>query len=105
MNKVNIVITSILIGRLEARVEGRIGESNIALEREVNNRCNAYGNPDNRKCDEHGIDLHILFIDFKQPFDSVIRHELVKEIRKIEVTEKVVRLVRMIRKDLRRGDD
>lgn len=47
------------------------------------------------KCYEHGIDLHMLFVDFKEAFDSVNRKELRKALEELEVPQKLVRLIIM----------
>lgn len=46
------------------------------------------------KCHEHDIDIHLLFVDFRQAFDRVIRKELY-EILKEEIPGKLQRLIKM----------
>lgn len=36
-----------------------------------------------------GMELHILLIEFKQEFDSVPRHKLGEEMRRMEIWEKI----------------
>lgn len=45
------------------------------------------------RCFEYGIDLHILFIDFRQAFDSVNRKMLRIALEDLGVPQKIVRLV------------
>jgi sorting nexin-29 len=47
------------------------------------------------KCHEHGIDLHLLLIDFKQAFDSVNRKEIDEALETFGIPHKLVRLVKM----------
>jgi len=47
------------------------------------------------KHNEHGLDLHILFIDFKQAFDSIIRERLFGAMDKMRIPQKLIRLIRM----------
>jgi sorting nexin-29 len=44
---------------------------------------------------EHDTDLHMLFVDFKQAFDSVCRDALYKGLEEVGIPGKLIRLVRM----------
>jgi sorting nexin-29 len=45
------------------------------------------------KCYEHDMDLHMLFVDFKQAFDSVCRDVLYKGLEEVGIPGKLIRLV------------
>jgi hypothetical protein len=47
------------------------------------------------KHNEHGLDLHMLFIDFKQAFDSINKKRLFETMDKMEIAQKLIRLIRM----------
>lgn len=47
------------------------------------------------KCHENGIPLHILFIDFKQAFDSINRKYLYKVMKEYKIPNKLIRLTKM----------
>lgn len=47
------------------------------------------------KAYEHNIELHILFIDFKQAFDSINRCKLLEEMENMNVPPKLIRLAKM----------
>jgi hypothetical protein len=44
---------------------------------------------------EHGLDLHMLFIDFKQAFFSIQRKRLFEAMDKMRIPQKLTRLIRM----------
>ncbi|XP_066901846.1 uncharacterized protein [Halyomorpha halys] len=44
---------------------------------------------------EYNVDLHLLFVDFKQAYDNVDRKELLKALVKVGIPKKLVRLVKM----------
>lgn len=44
---------------------------------------------------DQNLPLHILFIDFKQAFDSITREVVYKSLKNIQVKEKIIRLVKM----------
>ena len=47
------------------------------------------------KHNEHGLDLHMFFIDFKQAFDSINRKRLFEAMDKMGIPQKLIRLMRM----------
>lgn len=46
------------------------------------------------KCYDQNIQIHILFLDFKQAFDSLKREMILKD--KIRISRKLIRLTKMI---------
>ena len=46
------------------------------------------------KCYEHNMDVHMLFIDFKQAFDSINRKKIWTALRSFGISEKLIRLVK-----------
>ena len=47
------------------------------------------------KCYECHIEMHVLFIDFKQAFDSVDRQKTVQILQELRIPSKLVRIVKM----------
>jgi len=47
------------------------------------------------KHNEYGLDLHMLFIDFKQAFDSINSERLFGAMDKMGIPQKLIRLIRM----------
>ena len=47
------------------------------------------------KCYEYNIEMHVLFIDFKQAFDSADRQETIQVIQELRIPNKLVRLIKM----------
>jgi hypothetical protein len=48
-----------------------------------------------QKHNEHGLDLHMLFIDFQQAFDRTNRETLFAAMDKMGIRQKLIRLTRM----------
>jgi hypothetical protein len=44
------------------------------------------------KHNEHGLDLHMLFIVFKQAFDSINRKRLFEAMDKVGIPQKLIRM-------------
>jgi hypothetical protein len=47
------------------------------------------------KCYEYTIEMHVLFIYFKQAFDSVDRQKIIQILQELRITNKLVRLIKM----------
>jgi hypothetical protein len=48
---------------------------------------------------EHNQDLHTLFVDFKQAFDSIDRYKLYRAMEDMKIPHKLTRLVKMTMKN------
>jgi hypothetical protein len=48
------------------------------------------------KCYEYNIELHNAFIDFNQAFDSINRSTVIKVLKEMQITGKIVSLVNMV---------
>jgi hypothetical protein len=51
------------------------------------------------KCYEYNIDIHQLFVDFRQAYDSIIRGKLYEAMRELRIPAKIIRLVSMTLRD------
>jgi len=47
------------------------------------------------KCYEYDIEIHVLFTDFKQSFDSVDRQKAIQILQKLRIPNKLVQLIKM----------
>jgi hypothetical protein len=47
------------------------------------------------KACEYNVDMHQLYIDYKQAYDSINRAQLVEIMKELGITKKLVRLVKM----------
>jgi len=47
------------------------------------------------KCYEYNIEMHVLFIDFKQAFDSVDTQKIIQILQELRIPNKLVRLIKM----------
>jgi len=48
---------------------------------------------------QHDLDLHVLFVDYKQAFDSINREELIIAMNALGIPKKLIRLVAMTMRD------
>jgi len=47
------------------------------------------------KCYEYNTEMHVLFIDFKQAFDSVDTQKIIQILQELRISNKLVRLSKM----------
>ena len=47
------------------------------------------------ECYEYNIGMHVLFIDFKQAFDSVDRQKIIQILQELRIPNKLVRLIKV----------
>ena len=97
MNVAYKIFATILSNRLSEIMESKLGEyqagfrpnrstvDNIFILRQM------YEN-----CYEHNIELHNVFIDFNQAFDSINRSTIIQALKEMQIPGKIVRLVNMV---------
>lgn len=97
LNTAYKVLTSILNDRLKEISETKIGEYQCGFRKEKGTSDQIFVMRQiMEKCNEHGIDLHILFIDFKQAFDNIKRSKVEEAIIDLEVPRKLKNLINLI---------
>ena len=50
------------------------------------------------------IDLYNMFVDYTHAFDSVNRNKLIECLKKLDVPDKLIRLIALTLKDTREGE-
>lgn len=90
------ILTSIIHKRLEIHLDREVGDYQQGF-RKGRSTIDAIHIITQiiEKCHEHEIIFHILFVDFKQAFDSLIRQALAQEMKNLNIPEKIIRLVKM----------
>uniref|UniRef100_A0A8D8XZ49 Craniofacial development protein 2 n=1 Tax=Cacopsylla melanoneura TaxID=428564 RepID=A0A8D8XZ49_9HEMI len=96
LNTAYKVLTSILNERLKEISETKIGEYQCGFRRDKGTSDQIFVMRQiMEKCNEHDIDLHILFVDFKQAFDNVRRSKVEEALKDLGVPRKLINLVMM----------
>lgn len=90
------IFTSILNDRLKDLTEEKIGEYQCGFRRDKGTTDQIFVlRQIMEKCNEHDIDLHMLFIDFKQAFDNIKRSKVKEALEDFEVPKKLINLIMM----------
>jgi sorting nexin-29 len=96
LNNTYKIFSSILNERLKIITEKIIGEYQCGFHRNKSTFDHIFILRQMiEKHNEHGLDLYMLFIDFKQAFDSMNREGLYGAMDKMGIPQKLIRLIRM----------
>uniref|UniRef100_A0A8D8PVV0 Craniofacial development protein 2 n=1 Tax=Cacopsylla melanoneura TaxID=428564 RepID=A0A8D8PVV0_9HEMI len=99
LNTAYKIFTSILNDRLKEITDEKIGEYQCGFRRDKGTTDQIFVlRQIMEKCNEHDIDLHILFIDFQQAFDNVKRQKVEEALEDLEVPNKIINLIMMTMK-------
>jgi Reverse transcriptase (RNA-dependent DNA polymerase)/Endonuclease/Exonuclease/phosphatase family len=96
LNTAYKILTSLILKRLKEYGEREIGEYQNGF-RTGRSTVDAIHTLTQviEKCYERDIDLHVIFIDFKQAFDSLKRNIMIKDAKRLGVPAKLIRMVKM----------
>lgn len=90
------ILTSIILNRIKSIAEEVIGEYQCGFRQGRSTTDQLFLlSQAAEKCIEHGIDIHCLFIDFKQAFDSVNRKHIKNALLMQGIPRKIVNLILM----------
>jgi hypothetical protein len=90
------VLSSIIATRLTVLADERVGEYQCGFRRNRSTIDHIFTiRATLEKCWEHNIDIHQLFIDFKQAYDSIDRRKLRETLRSFEIPEKLIRMIQL----------
>lgn len=96
LNMAYKVLSNILLKKLEIFYEEIVGEYQCGFRKNRSTTDQIFVvRQAMQKCYEHNTDLHMLFIDYRQAFDSVCRSGLYEYMEKKGIPSKLIRLVKM----------
>uniref|UniRef100_A0A8D9AN49 Craniofacial development protein 2 n=1 Tax=Cacopsylla melanoneura TaxID=428564 RepID=A0A8D9AN49_9HEMI len=96
LNTAYKVLTSILNDRLKEISETEMGEYQCGFRQDRGTSDQIFVlRQIMEKCNEHDIDLHILFLDYRQAFDNVRRAKVKEALTDIKVPKKLQNLIMM----------
>lgn len=94
------ILSKIINNRLKPHVEEFITDYQCGFKPNRSTTDNIYVvRQSMEKCLEHNIDLHMLFVDFKQVFDSINRNKIYKVFDEFGIHRKITQLTMMTLKD------
>jgi hypothetical protein len=96
LNTTYKILTSIIRKRLAEHTETKLGEYQNGF-RKGKSTIDAIHVMSQiiEKSYEYDIELHILFIDFKQAFDNINRRSLVDQMQQMQIPEKLIKLTKI----------
>lgn len=90
------VFSNILLSKLTMYTEQIIGEYQCGFRKTRSTVDQVFiVRQSMEKCYEHNIDLHMLFVDFRQAFDSIIKENLLNYMEIQGIPKKLVQLTKM----------
>jgi hypothetical protein len=89
------VFSKIISKRLEPYMEDIVGKYQAGFRRNKSTIDQIFAMKQIlEKCYEYDTDIHCLFIDFKQAFDSINRNELYKSLYNLGIPRKLINLIK-----------
>ena len=96
------ILTSLILRKLKIYTEPEFGEYQHGFRQGRSTIDAIYiRNQIIQKCYEKNIELQILFIDFKQAFDSLKRQVVIEDGKRLGIPNKILRLIQRTMKDSR----
>jgi len=91
------IFATILCNRLSEIMEGKLGEYQVGFQPNRSTVDNIFIlRQMYEKYYEYNIELHDIFIDFNQAFDSINRSTVIKVLKEMKIPGKIVSLVNMV---------
>jgi hypothetical protein len=89
------VLSKIISKRLEPYVEDIVDNYQAGFRRNKSTTARIFAMKHIlEKCYEYVVDIHCVFIDFKQAFDSINRNELYKSLYNLGIPRKLINLIK-----------
>ena len=91
------ILSSVILSRLKGFSEEAVGEYQAGFRRNRSTVDQIFTlRQAMEKCYEYNTDLHMLFVDFKQAFDSINRKKLLEYLSKKGLPTKMCKLIKMV---------
>jgi hypothetical protein len=96
LNTAYKILATVINNRLTTYAEDLLSQEQNGFRRNMSTTDNIFiMRQILEKCYEYNIEMHILFIDFKQAFDSVDRQKTIQILQELRIPNKLVQLIKM----------